>query len=280
MAVKKFGRKPRAYDPRVPQWGALTSGKRLAALPPSVNYTGLLPASLGEYFNDTLGDCTCAAVYHAIQVWTANANPPIDSEPANDALLLYEQSCGYVLGDPSTDQGGVEQDVLGYWVQSGAPVGPTGTQRQNLVAFVEIDQRILPDVKQAILQGGLVYIGFNVPTFFDPNAQVWDVNPNGNSAIIAGHAVVIAGYDDNVNQFTLISWGQLYKMTYAFFAKFVDEVYFLADQDWIETTGKSPGGLTLVELAAAMQALKWSGPTSHDHRWHIKRRRRHARLGI
>jgi uncharacterized protein YvpB len=221
-------------------------------------------------------NCTCAAVYHALQVWTANANPPIDTEPDNDALLLYEQACGYVPGQPNTDQGGVEQHVLGYWLTPGAPFGPSGAARQQLSAFVEIDQRNLDDVKSAILEGGLVYIGFNVPAFFDTNSTVWNVDPQGDNSIIAGHAVVIAGYDDVTQRFKLISWGAIFWMSYAFFSQFVDEVYFLANRDWFEKTGVTPVGQTLAQLEALMLTVKWSGPT-HFYRWHRKRHKHLAK---
>ena len=75
--------------------------------------------------------------------------------------------------------------------------------------------------------------------------------------IIGGHAVILAGYDDQGAR--VISWGQYYTMTWEFFGKFVDEVYAIADSEWIESTGQTPGGLTLDQLEAQMQALSGSG---------------------
>jgi hypothetical protein len=65
---------------------------------------------------------------------------------------------------------------------------------------------------------------------------------------------VLPGYD--ANGVKVISWGQYYTMTWAFFAKYVDEVYAIADPDWIEAKGTTPGGLTLAELEAQMQGLR------------------------
>ena len=266
----KFGKKPRIYDERVPQYSKLIeqSGKlSLAVLPVSVNYTTVLPHNLGMYGNDTLGDCTCAAIYHAKQVWSANTST-IDTEPQNDAILAYEQFCGYVPGNPNTDNGGVEQTVLTDWMNLGAPTGANGTNRDNLVAFVEVNQHNLQNVKQAILEGGLIYIGFEVPAFFNTSSAIWDVDPNGDNTIIAGHAVVIAGYDDTTSMFTLISWGSVYKMTYAFFEQFVEEAYMLVSKQWIEATGNTPAGLTLSELEATMSSLKWNGSSRTKRRKH------------
>ena len=47
-------------------------------------------------------------------------------------------------------------------------------------------------------------------------------------------------------------------MTWAFFSTYVDEVYAIADQTWIENKGTSPGGLSLAELEVQMQALQQS----------------------
>jgi len=65
---------------------------------------------------------------------------------------------------------------------------------------------------------------------------------------------VLAGYDPDGA--TVISWGALYKMTWAFFNQFVDEAYAIADPDWIRATGQTPCGLTLDQLAAQMSALR------------------------
>jgi len=107
--------------------------------------------------NNALGDCTCAALGHALQVWTANANPPIDTEPDANIIQLYSEATGYKSGDASTDKGGVEQDVLTYAMLSGIPVT---SGRHRISAFVEIDPANFADVKLAIYEAGLCYLGF------------------------------------------------------------------------------------------------------------------------
>jgi hypothetical protein len=254
----KLGRLHRAYDPRVPHMSALLAGKTLAAPPPSVDYTKGMPADLGIMLNDTLGDCTCAAFYHALQVWSFNADPPIDTEPDIDVKMLYEQACGYKPNSSGEGPGGNEQHVLKYILQKGAPAGPDGQTRDKIAAFVEVDPRNTDDVKRTIAECGVAYIGFNVPAFLIPPPpaeppSVWDVQAS-DGKIVGGHAVVLAGYDANGAR--VISWGSYYTMTWAFFAKYVDEVYAIADPGWISSKGTSPGGLSLADLEAQMQALK------------------------
>lgn len=249
-----LGRKPRARSPLIAHMSALTAGRFLPPPPPAVDWLGGLPDDLGMMLNDSLGDCTCAAVYHAIQVWTANAGLVMQTEPDIDVLTLYERACGYNPADPSTDQGGDEQHVLRYWLRQGAPM--TGNGVNKLAAFVEIDPRITDDVKRAIAACGLVYIGFNVPAYLmasEPPA-VWDVDENADNTIIGGHAVILPSY--TATQLGVVSWAKKYAMTWAFFARFVDEVYGLADDDWINAKGTTPGGLTKAQLEAQMRVLR------------------------
>lgn len=251
----KYGRLPRARNPAVPHYSAIVAGRRqlLTAAPPSADYAQGMSASLGAMLNDTLGDCTCAGAGHSRQVWTFNANPPMETPSDSAVESLYEQACGYVPGDPSTDQGGLEQSVLTYWMNK-------GFDGQELTAFVEVDPANLNDVRQVIFDCGLAYIGFNVPAFLEQNGMVpgstWDVDPSGDQSIVGGHCVVLPGYSSPAATFRVISWGSLYTMTAAFFAAFVDEVYGLVDSDWIKATGLTPAGLSITQWQAQMAALQ------------------------
>ena len=253
----KLGRTPRSYDPRIPHLSALLAGRTLAPPPPAKDWSTGMPAGLGMMLNDTLGDCTCAAVYHARQVWTFNAGGAagMDTEPDSEVLKLYEGACGYRPNDPASDRGGNEQHVLTFWLRRGAPIG-TAKQADKIVAFVEVDPRNLDDVKRTIAECGVAYIGFNVPQNIMPQGgeppAVWTIDPS-NPPIIGGHAVVLPGYDPNGAM--VISWGQKYTMTWEFFAKYVDEVYAIADNSWVKSTGATPAGLTIAQLEDQMRGL-------------------------
>jgi len=252
----KLGRLHRTYNPSVPHMSALLAGQTLPPPPASVDYTAKMPADLGMMMNDTLGDCTCAAFYHALQVWSFNASGKIDTEVDTDVEKLYVLACGYNPRLGGEGPGGNEQHVLTYLMKKGAPMGPNGKTRHKIAAFVEVDPRNTDDVKRTIDECGVAYIGFNVPAFLMPPGApppaVWDAQRD-NTQSIGGHAVVLAGYDANGAR--VISWGQYYTMTWAFFAQYVDEVYAIADPTWVEATGKTPAGLSLEELETQMQGL-------------------------
>jgi hypothetical protein len=254
----KLGRLARSHDERIPMLHTLLEGKALPSVPPEADHTKGMPAELGMMLNDTLGDCTCAAYYHAIQVWTFNALKDMVTCPDGDVEALYEQACGYKPSRGGEGPGGNEQHVLTFLLNRGAPFGPAGQQRHEIDAFVEVAVQNTDDIKRTINDCGVVYIGFNVPQYIMPPGQnplpVWDVDPTADNTVVGGHAVVLAGY--NATGARLISWGSYYTMTWAFFEKFVDEAYAIADPDWIAKTKKTPGGLSLQQLEQAMQALK------------------------
>jgi hypothetical protein len=249
----KFGRKPRHFDPRIQKLKALFT--KLPTPPASVDWTKGL-TQFGMMLNDQLGDCTCAAVYHAKQIWSVNTGVE-NTQPDSEVLALYEKACGYVPGNEDTDQGGVEQDVLYYLYKNGMPL--SGGTVDKILAYVEINQTQLPEVKLTISEFGVAYIGIQVPaSIYDQNNNVlpvWDYT-DPKSQILGGHAVVLVGYDSTA--FTFISWGQLYKMTWAFFQNYCQEAYAIADRSWFNSGNKSPLGLTLSQLESVMRAMKVS----------------------
>jgi hypothetical protein len=258
MSSYKLGRLHRTYDPRVPHLSALIAGQTLPPPPEQVDYTKGMPTNLGMMLNDALGDCTCAAYYHALQVWSFNASSgkSMVTQPDKDVEQLYILACGYNPHVGGEGSGGNEQHVLTYLLKKGAPTGPNAQNTHKIAAFVEVDPRNTDDVKRTINDCGVAYIGFNVPQYIVPTngapPAVWDVQ-NTHTNIVGGHAVVLAGYTSTGAR--LISWGQYYTMTWAFFTKYVDETYAIADSVWIEGGGRTPGGLTLAELELQMKAL-------------------------
>lgn len=252
-----LGRKDRSYNPRIPHMSALLAGRTRSTPPAAFDWSTKMPNDLGMMLNDRLGDCTKAGWYHAQQVWTFNTTGVMQT--ASDATVLksYEIIDHYNPKDPSTDQGGNEQVDLTYAVKHGMPEDDGSVNK--LAAFVEIDPRNTMDVKRAIVSSGLVYIGFKVPAFLVPQGapppKVWTVDHSANNTIVGGHAVIQPGYD--AVGLTTVSWGSKgYKMTWAFFEHFVEEVYALVDADWVNSKGTTPAGLTLAEWEAQVEALK------------------------
>ena len=262
----KLGRTARSFDPRVPCLSALLAGKTTPPPPPAVDYTEKMPADFGMMLNDSLGDCTCAAYYHARQIWTFHSNGNEITEPNVDVQQMYVEACGYNPAVGGEGPGGNEQHVLTYLQQTGAPLGPQGQQRDKILGFVEVDPRNIDDVKRTIYNSGVAYIGFNVPgNILPPDGsppQTWTVDPS-NQQMLGGHAVVLPGYD--ANGAIVISWGAKYVMTWEFFSKYVDEVYAITDAAWVHTVSPTlPADLSVDELAAQMHFLEADSIAPHD----------------
>lgn len=255
----KLGKKPPKIDPRTLRLSKYSAS--LPAPPPSCDWTKGV-TSWGEMLNDQLGDCTCAAVGHADQVVSLNSPSGFMVTPPDQLILnLYERSCGYVPGDPSTDQGGVIVDVLNYVRQHG--LGRKDAHRRHrkkfkLYAYADPDPGNLNHVKQSIATFGVVDIGLNLPlTAQSQVGGVWDVvgnprnNPNSMPDSWGGHSVAVCGYD--ADTLTCITWGMLQKMTYAFWAFYCDESHALLFAAWLERFGaQAPAALQQLQADLAL----------------------------
>lgn len=259
---RRLGRCPRAFDPSVPHLSALRAAPRRAMAPlPTAVHWGEDPKlnSWGMMLNDQLGCCTIAAAYHLMQVWSARGRSQVLTEPDDKVLEAYREFAGY-NGTPATDNGAVEQDILCRWLTTGVPIREGTAKdpapgRSRLLFYGEIDVRNVMDVCRAIYDCGGVYIGFNVPDWLmsEPTLpSVWD-GAHPTRGVVGGHAVCLVGYDEDENTFDVVSWGQLYKMKFDFFGRYVDEAYALAHPWWIDAIGRTPLNLSVEELRAQMR---------------------------
>lgn len=236
-AAMKLGKKPAKKDARTLKLGKYF-GAALPAPPDSVN-NSRDATDWGMMLNDNLGCCTIAGIGHAIQVMVLSeilpaAKPGIIS-PSDDIILrYYEQWDGYNPADPTTDQGGIELDVLNAFRRDGF----AGYQ---LLAYADPDQTNLTHVKQAIWLFGGLYIGLALPLGWQ-GASVWDSNM-GDPGSWGGHAVFVPDYDEQGP--TCITWGGLQKMTWQGFQQYVDELHALIVPDF-----RPPDGFDLAALQA------------------------------
>lgn len=247
--IRKLGRRPRSFRPEIPHYSALRLMRAPDPIPASKSWLVGMPDDLGFMLNQDLGDCTCAGLGHARQVWTFNTTGHMVTVPDADVAALYERACGYVPGDASTDQGGNEQDLLAYCVRTGIP---TENGPDHLLGFYEVDARNLDDVRRAIYETGLAYIGISIPEAWS-QAQAGDTWDATDSPVEGGHCVILAGYDPA--GFDVVSWGMRFRLTDAGFKQACDEAYALVDRSWINATGATPAGLTVAELEQQMSAL-------------------------
>jgi hypothetical protein len=197
-------------------------------------------------YPDGLGDCTIASCGHAVQVWTKGKITPPDSL----ILTSYEKWCGYVPGNPNTDNGSTELNVLNRWRNStfGGHV---------LVGYADPQPGNFGHVMHSIAEFGGVYIGLQLPNSAvtqNQNGQIWDV-VRRDGGIAGGHAVYCPAYhikDTTANgktTITCITWGKLQKMTLAFWEKYCDESHTLLGAAW------QPAGFNTAQLKADLPSV-------------------------
>lgn len=257
-SAMKLGKRPAVQDSRTLR----LSNYLLSYLPPppdNIDYSNGIQ-DFGMMLNDQLGDCTIAAIGHAIQIWTAarqfGSEVTVPDEIIKKYYSLWD---GYVPGDASTDCGGVELDVLKQWRNS-------DFAGYKLLAFADPAPGDMEHVMQAVYLFGGLYIGLELPESAQEQ-EVWDVpkssfwdrveaffsgskTPSSAPGSWGGHAVFVCGYDDN--GLTCITWGKLKRMTWPFWHKYCDEAHALLSDAWL-----SQNPATGFDLESLTQDLKF-----------------------
>lgn len=244
----KLGRKPAKHDMRVPLLSRYTVS--LPAAPASCTWaTGCTFQMFG---NDALGDCTAAALANQEIAWNS-ACGRVSNIGEKDVERFYSATTGYTPTDPNTDEGGVESDILAQWLKT-----PGLLAGHNLMAYAAFRPQNSESLKDSIWLTGGAYLGVNLPETIQTQGELWQVpaqGPIGTGApgSLGGHAICALGYDPRVIYFA--SWGQLYQMTWDFYATYTEEAYSLISSDFMRTDGLTPNGLDLATLQADIQAL-------------------------
>ncbi len=186
--------------------------------------------------NDTLGDCTIAAVAHASTAYHGLVGrKEIMSRAA--VVQLYLRLTGGV------DSGLNELDVLNYWRKHAVSGG-------EILGFVSVSPKNHVHIKQAITLFGGVYLGFQVPrdciAQFDARTP-WTPGPLTQD----GHAVFAVGYTPET--LTVLTWGNTQQATWAWWDECVDEAYAI-----LPVEAKQPGfapGFSSAQLVADLPAV-------------------------
>lgn len=158
--------------------------------------------------NDTYGDCTIAALAHAVTTYRGLLGHK-DIMASKAVVKLYFKLTNGI------DSGLNELDVLNYWRRN-------AVAHDKILAFASIDPKNHANVQHAVQLFGGAYIGFQVQQNciqeFDAQ-QPWTPGPLTNE----GHAVFVVGYDqDGV---TVLTWGNTQRATWAWWDECVDEAY-------------------------------------------------------
>lgn len=241
---RKLGKAAPKYDVRTLRLASYIEKRKLPKVPQAHNLSRktlkAFPDGLGMMENNELGDCTCAAMGHAFEAWTAWGGEPWRPTDA-DVVRAYNAVNGGV------DEGAAMLDVLKL-------ARGTGIGGRKIFAFVSIDPMNHDQVRTAHFLFGGLYIGAMLPVAAQ-GQKVWDVGEGSAFApgSWGGHCMNV--FDTTKAGLVVATWGALQPITWAWWDRYVDECYAVLDADFVGADKVSPQGFSLARLAADIKAI-------------------------
>jgi len=198
--------------------------------------------------NDTVGDCTCAAIANIIIGAMKEAFGKEWYPTTRDVLSLYYKLTG------GKDTGLVIEDVLKYVMNNGA-------FGHHFIGTASIDPGDAQNIKRAIDWFGCVDLGVSLPKAWQ-TADSWTMNKWQTNDYVAadwkpgswgGHCVCCEKYDENY--LYVWTWGQLMPVSLDAVKSYFDSVDAVLIASWINR-GRSPANLDLSVLVERMAHFK------------------------
>jgi len=208
----------------------------------------------GMFDNDTIGDCTCAAIAHMLMLFTAHTGSIVIPD-LKSVIDFYSGASGYDPtktrpdGSNPTDVGCDLATILNRW----RDVGLCG---HKIVQWADIDLTSLEAQKHGIHIFGATDDAVNLPVSameqFQAN-QDWDLLPDdgGNDG---GHSVSRFGYGGDGA--TCITWARRQPGSWAWWQKYLFECTVVITKDWLNNAdGLTPSGFPIDTLVADLKLL-------------------------
>jgi hypothetical protein len=194
------------------------------------------------YANDRLGDCTCAAIGHMLEVWTAQ----VDGKPTlvtdEDVIALYN------LVNGGQDNGADMGNVLD-------TVRHVGIAGEKVIGYAEVDVANKDQLRAGAWLFSGVYFGAEL-AIGNQGQAIWDAveGPQGSPGSWGGHAINLISYSETGGE--LITWGGVKAFTWAWWDKYVDEAYVAIPEDYSRLLGKPlANGFDMDQLKKDLQQL-------------------------
>src|SRR6478672_3443640 len=245
IAARKLGKIAPRVDVRTLTLSRYVDRAQLPDPPATIDLTEHV-AEWPMYANDRIGDCTTAAAGHMIEAWTAAAVGQAIEISERSVLTAFD---AVKVVDPRTgEEGAIELDVLRYWRKHGI-----GRHRIGAFAAVPVHDPTLVRTG-AWLFGGL-YIGLSLPATAQAQ-DVWDwtgtLSGEAKPGSWGGHAVDVVRYD--AEGLTVVTWGRLQELTWAFWDHYCDEAYCIIASDFLRS-GVAPNGFDLATLQSDLALI-------------------------
>lgn len=237
-----------------------TMRARLTEPPDDINWY----AAVGDwdmYANDRYGCCVEAGIMHAIKQFGAYAENPFTVATDAETLQFYTEATGFNPDDPSTDQGTYvmgKGGAMELWHTKGVQIGTT---RNKVEAYLQIGERDITLLRQAIWTFGGVLLGFKCPEYLVASPDVPYVWRDTKGVSLAGgHEVWVNGClrDGDEYLFETVSWGGRYRMSGEFIQAFADETVVAYDPISLNSQGLDGRGMPEAAILETMRELRAS----------------------
>ncbi|WP_182357075.1 hypothetical protein [Komagataeibacter europaeus] len=218
------------------------------------------PAMLG---NDALGDCTSAGIGNHLHATGALAGFDVDGVTTDAAVRFYSLSTGYVPGNPNTDNGGTEVDVL----TTAARDGYALTDQTLFPIWGSADPGDLNGIRNITAGLSAAYLGVQLATadmWEDQDGNlppVWDTDSPADHGdqtpgSAGGHCLLLWDYAGTADTdlVTLLTWGGKQKATWRWVRSRIMEAHGLAWGQLHAPGGLYPAGDDWAALVAANEA--------------------------
>lgn len=219
------------------------------------------PAQLNILGNDVRGNCVPCAAEHYAQNETANTGAPL-TPTLDQTMALYSAVAGF---DPSqdqpqpdgsiinpTDQGTDPETLLAYWKSTGIPINDASGKEtlHTILGWAALDITSWAQLRYAAYTFGGLFLAINCPQSAQQNTNNWNVVPG--SPIDGGHGINMTG--QGALGCKIDSWGMVIPATQAFMRTYLVSAFAVVTPFWLTKQSKSPSGLDLDGLLAAMKA--------------------------
>ncbi|GBR33992.1 hypothetical protein AA11826_1157 [Komagataeibacter oboediens DSM 11826] len=260
MTLRKLGCHPARLQGPQPVLSGMRAFMARRA-PPRLDRARIDPAPrmLG---NDVLGNCTAAGIGNHIRATAALGGYQI-TVTTGDAVRFYASSTGYIPGNPLTDQGGAEVDVLTTALRSGYGL----TDQTLFPLWGSVESGDLNGIRNITAGLSAAYLGVRLAMsdmWEDGNgslAPVWDTitpashgDPSPGSA--GGHCLLLWDYAGTADAdlVTLLTWGGMQKATWRWLRSRIMEAHGLAWRQLLPGGIHAPTGQDWDALIASNEA--------------------------
>lgn len=259
-----LGKQPASPQPKDFTWRALAVNVTPPAAPRRFGHANMFQDwwMLGNGPDDTVepgfqgaGDCVWAGAAHEHRLINKLVHKVDVSFSGKNVIADYSAATGYVLDDPSTDNGSDVHQALDYRRKIG--IGDANGTRHKIGAYVSLDPKNWEHLRQAVYIFGACGIGFRFPNSawaqFNSD-KPWDVvaHDGGNDG---GHYVPVMGAP-SADMVAVVTWGRRQEMTKAFYEKYNDESWIYITPEELNSNGSGLHGFDIQKLNSFLSALR------------------------